>query len=257
MAFPDVVFEGGDSHTAGRSVLTNATSPSVALRAILAASGITAPSTYIVDGVGGRSLAGTVAALAATTVPSTSPGVFLQESGNQDQAGQRTPLEFGATVEAWARAMYVRFTNPFLTHETATSFQRIGEQWRDWETTARWADWGYPNQAAAISYNAELIRRAALLANEGINIMVIRVAEFIAELISQIPGGYSAIEEPSNPYHFDGVGNVGIALLRLKAFRYNPRDLDISTVVTHTNTTTDASYKALLLNILDNFEAVA
>jgi len=241
----------GDSQTGGRSPYPSTVSHHVAFRNIWAASGFTAPTQVVQNGQSGRSLANTALAISGQSFASA-PWLHVQESGDQNSAGQRTPTEFGATFEAMWRSNYARFPQGIFTYETAHSFNRIGERYRDWETTADWSFWGYASQGAAISYNAEMRRRIAILAADGIVVRPVFTAEYINALIAVIPGGYATIEADANPYHYDGVGNFMIALAKFHALNYDVNELNFSTVTINADSTTDASWKQMCVSVINN-----
>lgn len=243
----------GDSQTDGRAPIPGSVNPVVVFRTIWAASGFDAPARVRIDGGSSRSLAGTATALRNGRV-SGAPWIHVQESGNQNQAGQRTPLEFGATFEAFWRAVDDRHSGALKTYETAHSFQRTGQAWRDWQTTANWAQWGYSSEAEAISYNAEMLRRIDILAADGIVVLPVYTAEYMDALIAQIPGGYQSIEAAGHPYHYNGVGNFMVALAMFKALQIDINSLEFSAVAIHPDPATDSAYKTLCLDIVNATE---
>jgi hypothetical protein len=217
-------------------------------RAIWASSGFETPIDIEVNGSSGRSLAGTREAFEADTFTQT-PWIHAQESGNQNSDGQRTPQEFGATFESFWRAVDARYPDALKSYETAHSFQLIGGTWRDWQTTANWADWGYADASNARSYNEEMQYRIDLLAEDGIVVIPVYTAELIDALIARIPGGYLSIEDDSIR-HYNGVGNFLIALATFHSLGFDVTTLDFSTVTIHEDPTTDAAYKALCVNVI-------
>lgn len=242
----------GDSQTGGRASDTpTAVSHHVAFRNIWAASGYTAPAQVVQNGQSGRSLSNTALAIAGQSFAST-PWLHVQESGQQyNIVGQRTPVEFGATFEAMCRANYARFPQGVFTYETAFNFMNNPDP-RDWESTSLWSTWGYASQGAAISYNAEMRRRIAILASDGIVVRPVFTAEYINALIAVIPGGYTTVEESTQPRHYAGVGNFMIALAMFHALNYDVNELNFSTVTINADPTTDASWKQMCVSVINS-----
>lgn len=239
----------GDSHTAGRGNIASSASPSLVFRNIWAASGFTNPVRVVRDGSSGRSLANTHLAYEGDSFAGT-PWIHTQESGGQGD-GERTPEEFGDTfVEHW-RAVHEDNSGSIKTYETAHSFRLIGVRDRDWQTTENWADWGYLSQDEAISYNAEMLRRIAILAEDDIVVIPVYTAEYVDALIARIPGGYPSIEQTDNPRHYNGTGNFMIALAKFKALGYDVNELDFSSVTIHEDLATDTARKALCVDVIN------
>lgn len=239
----------GDSHTAGRCNIDSSASPSLVFRRIWAASGLSTPVRVITDGASGRSLANTRLAFEADTFADT-PWIHTQESGNQNSDGQRTPEEFGDTFEQYWREVDRRYPGSIKTYETAHSFLLAGETWRDWHTTENWQDWGYLSRDEAISYNDEMLRRIAILAEDDIVVIPVYTAEYIDALVDRIPGGYPSIEDDS-VRHYNGTGNFMIALAKFKALGYDVDVLDFSAVTIHEDLVTDAALKALCVDVIN------
>lgn len=245
---------GGDSNTAGRgnSMYPTAVSPHQVFIDIYVASGGQAfAATPTINGSSGRSLADTATYVLGRTTAGN-PWVHIEESGDQNANGQRTPLEYGATFEAFWRAAHARWPNALKTAANAPNFGRaIGEQWRDWETTSNWADWGYASEGAAISYNAEMIRRIDILAADGIEVIPFYVAERANALANVIPGGAATLYSDTNPYHWSAVGRLIQALESFRALGYDVNTLDLDVVSVHTNPATDAVYKQHCLDVIN------
>lgn len=239
----------GDSHTDGRASIPSSHSPSLVFRAIWQASGYTGPVDVEVNGGSGRPLAGTQDAFEGHDFAGT-PWIHAQESGDQNDIGQRTPEQFGDTFEAFWRAVDHRYPGSVKSYETAHSFQMKGAEYRDWQTTLNWARWGYSSPSQAISYNDEMLRRIQILANDGIIVHPVYTAEYIDALIARIPGGYSTIEQQTNPRHYNGIGNFMIALAMFKGLGYDVHALDFSTVTIDPDPVKDAQYKALCLEVV-------
>jgi hypothetical protein len=243
----------GDSNTAGRSdSMLPAKSPHQVFIDIYLANGGTAfAATPTINGVSGRSLQSTLDYLAGRSFAGR-PWVHIEESGNQNGLGQETPIEYGATMEAGIRAAYTRWPDALFTVATSPNFGRAnGEQWRDWKTTLNWADWGYLSEGAAISYNDELIRRVGIMAADGIDVLVIDVAPDEDALAAIIAGGATTLYSDTNPYHWSPVGRLMQALRTFHALGYDVNALDLDGETVHTNSTTDAQYKADCLAIIN------
>lgn len=239
----------GDSHTAGRGNIASSASPSRVFRNIWAASGFSTPVRVVTDGASGRTLANTRLAFEDDTYADT-PWIHTQESGGQNSDGQRTPEEFGDTFEQYWREVDRLHPGSIKTYETAHSFLRIGEAYRDWQTTENWSDWGYLSRNEAISYNAEMLRRIAILAEDDIVVIPVYTAEYIDALIARIQGGYPSIED-DGIYHYNGTGNFMIALAKFKALGYDVDDLDFSAVTIHEDRATDTARKALCVDVIN------
>lgn len=240
----------GDSQTSGREPIPSSKSPVSVFQNVWQASGFPGPASVRVDGVSGRSLAGTAAALHDRSPLVRRPWLHVQESGNQKTDGQRTPEEFGATFEAFWREVHRQHPDALKTYETAHSFQRIGKPWRDWQTTANWRRWGYASETEAISFNDEMLRRITLLAQDGIVVTPVFAAEAIDALIERIPGGYASVEAAASPNHYSGVGNFMIALAMFKALGIDLDELDFSGVAVHLDPALDEAYKTLCIEII-------
>lgn len=243
----------GDSNTAGRASSTlPAISPHQVFIDIYLASGGTAfAATPTINGASGRSLANTRIYLEGRTYAGN-PWIHFEESGDQNADGQRTPLEYGATFEATCRSIYSRWPNALITAANAPNFGRaVSERYRDWETTYQWADWGYGSEGAAISYNAEMIRRIDILAVDGIIVTPCYIAERANALAAVIPGGAATLYSDTNPYHWSPVGRLIQALETFRALNWDVSALDLGVVTVHTDSGTDATYKTHCLNVIN------
>lgn len=224
----------GDSQTDGREPEVSAHSPPEAFQNIWEQSGFASPTSVIRDGQSGQSLANHRLRYQGDSFAGV-PWIHVQESGNQNLTGQTTASEFGDTWEAFMREVYADHSTALISYETAYSFGREAEAFRDWT-----------------SYNVELRHRAAKLRGEGIKIYIVETDAYIQELEAQV--GYAAIEEPSNPYHYNALGNFMVALAMFKAYQYDVNTLDFSTVIVDSNPTTDANLKAICVNIINTLE---
>lgn len=201
----------GDSESGGREPEPTAVNPSTIFRIIAEDSGIWVPTDYDVDGASGRSLAGSFAAYQADTIPGN-PMIWMQESGNQNLDGQRTASEFGATFQAAWEAIHTDWPLSLKLYETANSFRREAEAWRNWDP-----------------YNEELLSRIATLAGMGIDIRLLDVDARIKALVTELT--YDVVCFPdghANQFHFQGIGNFMIALEGFRAIGHSMGDLNHS-----------------------------
>lgn len=202
----------GDSQTGGRATETpTAVNHQTAFRNIWDGSGLTAPLSTIQNGVSGRSLAGTRAEYEGNTYAST-PWLHVQESGDQNEDGQRTASEFGATFQSFMEKLRTDHPSALITYETAFSFGREAESYRNWT-----------------NYNTEMLARVATLQAAGNTVHVVDTDKYIKLLQSAsgvTPADVWYQNGDSNAYHFTGVGNFCIACAMFKTLGY---DLDALT----------------------------
>lgn len=246
----------GDSQTSGRAnSYPSAVSHHVAFTNIWTASGFTAPTYNSGSNYGGsgQTLTNKRASFASTTIAGV-PWVHVQDSGQQS-TGTATPEEFGDTFEGFMRDINTRFPTAVITYESAYSFgpARAAETGRDWEGTQHWASWGYPNEGAAISYNESLYNRIQVLRDDGIVVYPIYTCEYVNEFVNRV--SYAALEEDANPYHYDGVGNLLIALAMYKGLGYNINTLNLSTITVSPDSTTNNSLKNTCIDIINTLGA--
>ena len=256
--FPLSARINGDSNTAGRSSSTlPAVAPHIMLRDILVASGYTEYSVYSMsdlESLGGRSLAGTMT-VAQANVGQPGAWIHVEESGGQDNTGQYTPLEFGDTFEAGWRAIHALNPTSIKSAANAPNFGRDPfMRYRDWQFRNQWSEWGYASEAAAISYNEEMLRRIDILALDGIDIIPIFIAERGDELGALLPS-VNDLYSDTNLYHWSAVGRLIQVLETFRCFGWDVNTLNLSTVTVHIDPTTDAAWKALCVQVINNVGA--
>lgn len=203
----------GDSQTAGPETEPTAVSPPVIFEIIWGDSGYAAPTSVTIDGVGGRWLAATRTAYEADSYAGT-PWIHVQESGNQNQDGQRTASEWGDTFQSFMQAIATDYPGALITYETAYSFEREADAYRNWT-----------------SYNVELYSRVATLAGLGVDVIVVDTDTNIKALVTELT--YDVVCFPDNAtdaYHYQGIGNLMIALTMFDALGYDVTALDLSGV---------------------------
>jgi hypothetical protein len=156
----------------------------------------------------------------------------MQESGGQNSTddSQVTAAAFGATFQQGWVDIEAQYPGCFKSYETAHSFSpaRKAEQYRNWD-----------------SYNVEMLSRVTTLAGLGINVNVVDTARYIDLLIASL--GYDTVCFPdadANAYHFQGIGNFGIALGMYKQFGYDVTTLD------HSGITLDSTQKTTVVGII-------
>lgn len=213
MALGDKWGSWGDSHNFGYGSGTCLT-PYHALARIAQTKGIagipTNPYTNIrtsdvyQDGLSGRSLQGTLDEYNGQGERTDRTLVLFQESGGQNNAGQTTASAFGDTWDDFIDAILANTPNATIVYETAFSFGREAEDFRDWDP-----------------YNTELRARVAArnLPNQ---IALAETDRDIKLLQAEIGAGNTWLQSnESNPYHFKSPGNLMIALSIFKALRYS------------------------------------
>lgn len=216
----------GDSQTAGRASGT-VLSPGTAFKAIWQATFGTAPSLWA-KGISGQPLSATRETYGGYTGRTSATWVHFQESGDQNESGQRTAEEFGATFEAMVRSVKAGSPGAVISTETAYSFQRESQAYRNWGP-----------------YNTVLRAKVDAFAKEGIRIPVAEVERNIKDLVAEL--GFSTVILPDGG-HYSGVGNLMVALSYFDALGYDPGKLDLSAI-----TEVEAAHKAACLNIISAY----
>lgn len=222
----------GDSQTGGRATETSSTYPMKCFRTLWDSSGYTSPVQQVNNGVGGRSLANSRIAYQGDTYAST-PWIHVQESGDQNNDGQRTASEWGATFQAFMEEIAADHPGAIISYETAYSFSdaRKAQPYRNWDT-----------------YNTELRSRVATLAGNGITVHIVETEYYILLAVGSLT--YDVVCFPdgeSNAYHYQGIGNFVIALAIFKALGYDVTTLDQSSF-TDLNSTQRATVTSLVAN---------
>ncbi len=222
----------GDSQTGGRAsgeVISHVT----AFRAIWDRSFPTlANESAYINGESGRRLQATADHYAARSDRGNMTWVHFQESGGQDGGGQSTAAEFGVTWEAFVRRIHAESPNAVISTETAFSFGRESTAGRDWGP-----------------YNVVLREKAALLAQQGITVIVAEVDRNIKALGTDI-GAQNVWFQSSEPnaYHYKGAGNLMVALTIFDALGYDVNRLDLGGI-----TSVSTEWKAKCLEIINRF----
>ena len=224
----------GDSHTAGREDEVTAVNPRTIFRTIWEASTTPAPlyvDTSTSSGVSGRSLAGTLTyCIGRSANFAGTPWIHMQESGDQNNDGQRTASEWGDTFQQGWIDVNTTYPGCFKTYETAHSFSpaRKAQQYRNWD-----------------SYNTELRARVVTLAGLGHTVTLIETAYYIDLMIASL--GYDTVCFPDtdpDAYHFQGIGNFGVALAMFKALNYDV------TALNHSGINLNSTHKSTVVGIV-------
>lgn len=160
------------------------------------------PTNPYRDGESGRSLPGTIAVYDALTTERTGATmVWVQESGNQNFAGQATAADFKATYLAFWRSVHATTPSAVKVYETAFSFGREATQYRNWD-----------------SYNEAKAEADAELALEGITIVTVKTDAGVKALQTILtPGDVWYQSGHNDAFHYNELGNTLVALLGLKA----------------------------------------
>lgn len=254
VTLPNHWFFYGDSQTSGRARnYPSALSHHLAFKNIWDASGFTAPTTYRSDGQSGMDIVDMLGWFNADTFAGT-PWIHAQDSGQQG-VDINTPEKFGDAFEAFFRAVYARYPQAIMSYESAYSFgdARAATVDRDWESTQHWAYYGYASQGVAKSYNQVLYERVQVLRDDGIYVYPIYTCEYINELEARI--GYAALESDTDPFHYDGVGNLLVALAMYKGLGYNINTLNLSTITVNPDPATNTSLKNTCIDIINTLGA--
>ena len=162
------------------------------------------PTNPFRDGLSGRSLADTIAAYEDPendAVRAAATMIWIQESGNQNWAGQTTAAAFKATYKANWQARHAERPTAVKVNETAFSFGREGEAFRNWDP-----------------YNVAMLEANTELAAEGINIIVVDTDAGVKALQAILtPGDVWYQSGHPDAYHYNELGNTLVAVLGLKA----------------------------------------
>lgn len=222
VALGDRAFTLGDSQMDGRATEASAKGSMHAFSSIWNST-YTAFTSFTINGAGGESLDETRGRYNASGSRLTATWVHFQESGNQDQDGQRTVEEFGATVDAFVEDILLNTSTTVISTETAFSFGR----------TISYRVWN--------DYNNVLKERAAYWATQGVTIYVGEVDRNIQALQSRegvTPADvwYQDPDARGPAYHYTELGNLMVALSIFKALGYDVTALDLSGITT-VNTT--------------------
>jgi hypothetical protein len=224
----------GDSQSAGYGTGTSE-DPMTAFRNIWDQD-FTPPTTYVLNGSGGRALAATNAYYTTRAERTGFTFVHFQESGDQAETGQTTASEFGDTYDDFITEIQGNTPNAVKLSETAFNFGRGPEGQNDPNR-----DWG--------PYNTELRARIATWAGSGVTIYLAEVDRNIKALDLLIPGDvwFSSVE--ANSYHYKDAGNLMVALSYFDTLNYDVTALDLSGI---TNVT--APQKAACLQVIAAYQ---
>jgi len=220
----------GDSETNG----VVADPPSNSPNAVIAL--LQNDATVYKDGVGGASLEESRQRYLSDSNRSTYSKVIFQESGGQDNPGQTTAAAFETTFLATMRDISSNSPLAEIHYETAYSFRREAEPFRNWGV------WEQP-----LEYNGILQGALATLAGEGITVHMSRSDKEIKELVTEIT--YDVVCFPdgdASSYHYQAPGNLLIGLSHMVQMGYDVRALDLSPI-----TDVSAPNKVIILDIVD------
>lgn len=164
----------------------------------------------------------------ATWINFQESGLHGPDSGLQTTSGQDTAEEFGDTFEAFIREIAHNSPRATISVETAFTFVSNDPD-RDWT-----------------EYNAELKRRVAALANDGITVYVAEVAADIEALIASV-GRNEVIQ--SDDLHYTGLGNLMVALSIYDALNYPVADLELALIA---DSDVAPSHKQAAIDVITN-----
>jgi hypothetical protein len=217
----------GDSQTGGYGS-GSTINPPTAFRAIWDETQ-TPPSSQHVNGEGGRSLVQTNAYYTLRGDKGTRTMVYFQESGGQEEPGQETAGEFGDTFDDFIAEIISNTPTAVIVTETAFSFGREEEDWRDWTT-----------------YNTEQAARVATWGGLGTTIYVSQVNRNILRLQEILtPGEVWFQLGEGNDFHYKDAGNLMVALSMFDALGYDMDDLDLSGITVPTSTQINACLQVI------------
>ncbi|MBT4792611.1 MAG: SGNH/GDSL hydrolase family protein [Halobacteriovoraceae bacterium] len=203
----------GDSQTAGRANQNPSVgSHAIAFETLYASDQINAR----VLGVGGRHLAGHQTAYDQASSLAGLTWVHFQESGNQNKADQRTVTEYITTFENFVRGIHAKSPSAIISTETAFSFGREEQSYRNWDT-----------------YNIALKEKIVELASDGIIVYLSSVDEMIKLADAEFsPENIWFQSGQENAYHYTGLGNFIVALSLYQALGFNLTELDLDLIPT-------------------------
>lgn len=202
----------GDSQTGGRAPAESSCTSSP--EAIRNTNPVITPSV-ITSGVGGCSLAESNGRYDVHANKANRTWVHFQESGNQDMDGQRTAAEFAATFESVMINIHTDSPNAVISYETAFSFGREAESYRNWTT-----------------YNEALATSISTLQADGVTVVLADVDANIKALCAALGDAslvwYQSYQESA--YHYTALGNFMVAITVWDALGYDVTALDYSGV---------------------------
>lgn len=200
----------GDSHTAGRSGGAVSNSPANAFLALWDKNiGGSRPSS-VIDGTGGCSLSDSRDRYMNRENRSQASYFHFQESGNQNWPGQTTAAEFKVTFKDLMRLLSTESPQALLSYETAYSFQREHQDFRNW------TDW-----------NTVLFEAVDELKTEGIGVYLCDSDRAIKAYVARL--GFSSVITDDGG-HFRENGNLLIALCMYKTLGADVSNFDLSDI---------------------------
>jgi hypothetical protein len=228
----------GDSQTAGRAPNTTILLSHVTAFEHIWDQTFGDTATSYTDGFGGRVLIDTHAHYSDQEERLDRTWVHFQESGNQASVGgeQDTAAEFCDTWENFVREIKATTPNAIISTETAFNFGRGPEGSNEANR-----DWG--------PYNDLMRIRAAQLEAEGIKVYIAEVDRNIKALDAIVGSGEVWLQEgETNAFHYEGLGNLMVALSVFDALGYDVNTLNMSGI-----TEISSAYKAHCLNIINSY----
>ncbi|HLP42571.1 MAG TPA: SGNH/GDSL hydrolase family protein [Fibrobacteria bacterium] len=216
----------GDSQTAGRAV-GSASSPGIAFRTLYAANFGKTPDLWV-KGISGQPLSQTLSVYNGYADKTSATWVHFQESGDQNGEGERNATDFGATFESMVRGIRTGSPRALISTETAYSFQRESQAFRDWT-----------------AYNEVLRAKVADFAKAGTRIYVAEVDRNIKDLVAKL--GFSTVILPDGG-HYAAVGNLMVALSYFDALGYDVAKLNLAAIPE-----VSAAHKAACVEIIAKY----
>lgn len=139
--------------------------------------------------------------------------VHFQESGNQNYTSQNTASAFGDTFDDAVESIETNSPNAIISYETAFSFGREAESYRDWTT-----------------YNTELRDRIDDFEAAGTTVILVETDANIKALQTEISdaGEVWCQSDEGCAYHYKDLGNLMVALSVWSALGYTESDLDLT-----------------------------
>lgn len=203
----------GDSQTAGRATGTTE-SHRTAFDRIWDTKYPSNSATLYQNGVSGRDLPSTVTHYNGRPERLDRTMVWVQESGNQNFTGQDTAAAFKTTLMDFWRSVNTNTPSALKIYETAFSFGREAEAFRNWDT-----------------YNTALREAKTELASEGITLRIIETDEAIKDLQALLtPGDVWFQAGDANEYHYKGLGNLMVAMAGFKAMNISLTLADLADI---------------------------
>lgn len=192
-------------------------------------------STVYRSGRSGDSLADTLAHFNGLSLANRTDRslIFWQESGSQDQDGQRTASEFGDTVDLMLDTVLALNPNAAILTSDAFNFDRgnphTATEGQGSYQNENFRDWG----GQSGGHNAELRLRFARRGKPN-QLFIADVDYYIKAYAAAIGKAnvYYSVWNETNFAHFKRAGNLMVALTWFKALRYPIRNLNLSGIPT-------------------------